>query len=45
MTEQLIEVDGNKVTKEQFEEMTKNPNIRLKEVSPGVYKTLVKMEG
>ena len=45
MTEQLIEVDGNKITKEQFEEMMKDSNIRLKEVSSGVYKTLTKMQG
>jgi len=43
--EQLIEVDGQKITKEQFTEMQKNPNIRLKLISEGVYKTLQKLEG
>ena len=33
--EQLVEVDGQQITKEQFEEMLKDFNIRLKETSPG----------
>jgi hypothetical protein len=45
IVEQLIEVDGVKVTKEQFQEMNNNPNIRLKEITPGVYKTLQKLQG
>jgi hypothetical protein len=43
--EKIIEVDGQQVTKEQFEEMQKDSNIRLKEISPGVYKKLIKLEG
>jgi len=45
MEEQLIEVNGQQVSKEQFQEMQKNPNIRLKEIAPNKYKTLEKMEG
>ena len=43
--EQLIEVDGKQITKEQLEEMKKDTNIKLKEISPNVYKTLEKMYG
>jgi hypothetical protein len=43
--EKLIEVDGQQITKEQFEEMQKDSNFRLKEVAPGVYKKLIKLEG
>jgi hypothetical protein len=42
--EQLIEVDGQQVTKEQFQEMQKNPKIRLKEIESNKYKILNKYE-
>ena len=45
LTEQLIEVNGEKITKEQFEEMLQNPNIKLKKISEGVYKKLDKLQG
>jgi hypothetical protein len=45
MEEQLIEINGQQVTKEQFQEMQNNPKIRLKEIAPNKYKTLEKMEG
>jgi len=43
--EKLIEVDGQQITKEQFEEMMKDSSIRLKETEPGKFKKLTKMEG
>jgi hypothetical protein len=43
--EQLIEVDGKMITVEQFQEMKKDSNIRLKEVSTNKYKILEKLEG
>lgn len=43
--EQLLEVNGQQITKEQFEEMQKDSNIRLKEIAPGKYKVLIKLEG
>jgi len=45
LMEQFIEVNGQQISKEQFEEMQKNPNIRLKKISENCYKTLEKMEG
>lgn len=46
MEEQLIEVNGQQVTKEQFQEMQHNPKIRLKEIEPNTnkYKILTKYE-
>jgi len=43
--EQMIEVNGQLVTKQQFEEMQKNPNIRLQKISENCYKTLERMNG
>jgi len=43
--EQLVEVDGQQITKEQLEEMLKDSNIRLKEIEPGKYKKLEKLLG
>jgi len=46
MTEQqFVEVNGEKITLEQFNEMKKDPNIHFTEVSPGVYRKLEKMNG
>jgi hypothetical protein len=44
--EYLIEVDGKQITKEQFEEMKKNFNIKIVETSPGSgkFKTLTKFK-
>lgn len=44
--EQFIEVDGQQITKEQFEEMQKDSNIRLKEteVGSGKFKKLTKFK-
>jgi hypothetical protein len=42
---QEITVDGNTISLEQFQEMQKNPKIKLKEVAPNQYKTLTLMEG
>jgi len=43
--EQLYEVNGQQVTKEQLEEMKKDSNIRLVETEPGKFKILEKMYG
>jgi len=43
--EQLFEVDGQQVTKEQLEEMQKDCSFRLKETEPGKFKKLIKLEG
>jgi len=43
--EQLVEVDGQQVTKEQLEEMLKDSTIRLKEVEPGKYIKKIKLLG
>ena len=40
-----IEVDGQKVTKERFVVMQKDPKIKLVKLSEGVYKKLERMEG
>lgn len=45
--EQLTEItiDGNKVSKEQLEEMMKKNGVRLKEIAPNTYKTLTLLHG
>lgn len=43
--ETLYEVNGQPISKEQFEEMQRNPNIKLVEISPGKFKTLQRMHG
>jgi len=45
MMEQLIEVDGSLITREQFNEMANDPKIRLVETEPGKFKKLIRMEG
>jgi hypothetical protein len=45
MEVQLIEVNGQMISLQQFQEMQKNPNIRLKEISSNKYKILEKLEG
>jgi hypothetical protein len=42
---QEYEVDGKKISKEEFEEMQKDSNIRLKEVTDNSFKTLKKLQG
>ena len=45
MEEKYVEVSGQKLSLEQFQEMQKDPNIKLVLVSEGVYKKLDKLEG
>jgi len=41
--EQLYEVDGKKVSKEELDEIANDPNKRLKKLNEGVFKTLQKL--
>jgi hypothetical protein len=41
----MVEVDGVLVPLQQFQEMTQNPKIRLKEIEPGKWKTLLRLLG
>ena len=46
--EEFIEVDGQKLTKEQFEEMKKDAEkglFRLKEIAPNQFRKLEKLIG
>lgn len=40
-----VEVDGKKITKEEFENLQQNSNIKLKPLKEGVFKTLKKLFG
>jgi hypothetical protein len=37
------EVDGNKITLQEFQEMATNTKIQLREVSPGIWKTFQRL--
>lgn len=45
MPEQSIILDGKEVSKEQFQEYQKDPNIKLKLISENTYKSIQKLEG
>ena len=40
-----ITLDGCPVTEQQLNEARSNPNIRIVETAPGVYKTLNRLQG
>lgn len=40
-----ITLDGNPVTQEQLREAQGNPNVRIVESAPGVFKTLKRLQG
>ena len=42
---ETVIVDGQEVTKEKLQEMQKDKSLKLKEISPGVFKTLQKLKG
>lgn len=42
---EIVIVDNHEVTKEELQEMKKDKSIKLKEISPGVFKTLQKLKG
>jgi hypothetical protein len=43
--QQLVEVDGKKVSQEELEQMGSDPTIRVKKMEEGVFKTLKRMQG
>lgn len=42
---EIYKVGNEEVSKQQLEEMKKNPNVKLVEISSGVYKVLTKLQG
>ena len=40
-----IEVNGKKVSIQELQELEKNPSIRLKKLSEGIFKTLQRLHG
>lgn len=43
--EPKVMLDGKPVTPQQLNEARANPNVRIVEDSPGVYKTLKRLQG